>query len=253
MHRCDNADSKGTGINVYGETISVYRDEQSGSHAATQMRHTEANSFQEEICNVIRGANIPLNTDTEFPAQMNQLKLAIDALVNNRVSQETIARNAAIAIETNVRTVSDSNLQAVTNKLLLSGSVGCRLMTSDVTVEQIGVLTWQRNGRQVIIRLPNLDWFSNSTTLRLFPLSGGSFPNEIMLSAADYTRVPISSVTDRPYQGTSGEYAGNVRIPIYTQAFFDFGCLRTNTFDFLNTGGTKGISAGFITYFVDHD
>lgn len=253
MHRCDNADSKGTAINAGGVSVSVYRDEQSGSHAATQLRHTELNAIQEEISNVILSAGISLHTDSETPAQMNQLELAVDTLVNNRVSDEALARANAIAVEANARAVADSNLQAVTSRVLLSGTIGCRLMSYDVTVEQTGVLKWQRNGRQIILKFPSLSWLSNSTTLRLLPLSGQAFPNEIMMAALEFTFAPVSSVTDRVYQGTSGEYPAMVRLPMYANAFFDFYSLRTPTGDFLATGGAKGISANFITYFVDHD
>ena len=97
MHRCDNSNSKGTAINSGGETVSVYRDEQSGSHPATQLRHTEMNALQEEIANVILDAGILLNDDTETVAEMNQLVTAIYNIVNNAVDSEALDRTAAIA------------------------------------------------------------------------------------------------------------------------------------------------------------
>lgn len=61
----------------------IYADEDIGTgRDATQFRHQEANSFQEEICNVIRSAGIILNSASETVGQMVQLNQAIDQKIS---------------------------------------------------------------------------------------------------------------------------------------------------------------------------
>lgn len=57
----------------------IYADEDPPGRDATQLRHQEANSFQEEICNVIIAEGISLNAANESIQQMNQLNQAIEA------------------------------------------------------------------------------------------------------------------------------------------------------------------------------
>jgi hypothetical protein len=90
MHRCDNADSKGSAVGAYDGSVSVYRDQLLGNYNATQLRHQEMNSLQEEVANVIRATGVALQSDTETIAQMVQLNTAIDA-------KDTIIANAASA------------------------------------------------------------------------------------------------------------------------------------------------------------
>lgn len=92
MHRCTNADSKGTGVGAYDASIDIYRDELLGSYDATQLRHTEMNAIQEEICNVIRGEGIALNTDAESFASMTQLETAID----NKLEASRIVNDSGV-------------------------------------------------------------------------------------------------------------------------------------------------------------
>ena len=83
MHRCTNADSKGTAVGAYDASVDVYRDEVLGSYPATQLRHTEMNAIQEEIANVIRAEGGTLHTDSEAVNTMTQLNAAIDAKFAN--------------------------------------------------------------------------------------------------------------------------------------------------------------------------
>jgi len=56
---------------------TYYQDENPPVNDATQARHEEMNSIQEEICQVIENEGISLNADTETFAQMNQLDQAL--------------------------------------------------------------------------------------------------------------------------------------------------------------------------------
>lgn len=93
MHRCDNADSNGTGVGAYDASIAVYRDENPPSYDATQLRHQEMNAIQEEICNVIRAEGYALNADTESYSSMIQLHTAI----NNKLYADRITNNSGVA------------------------------------------------------------------------------------------------------------------------------------------------------------
>ena len=73
----------------------IYADEDLGiGRDATQFRHQEANSFQEEIANVIRSEGITLNAPDEAISSMNQLNSAITQKINNGVSAEAALRIA---------------------------------------------------------------------------------------------------------------------------------------------------------------
>lgn len=91
MHRT-NGDSFGTGTSSHGVAgIHVYRDELAGSYDATQGRHQEMNALQEEIADVIEHESIALNTDSETPATMTQLRAALDARhVASRVTNDSL-------------------------------------------------------------------------------------------------------------------------------------------------------------------
>lgn len=54
-----------------------YQDENPPVNDATQLRHEEMNAIQEEICNVIEGEDLSLNSSTETYSQMNQLDAAL--------------------------------------------------------------------------------------------------------------------------------------------------------------------------------
>lgn len=100
----------------------VYADEDPGVRDATQFRHQEANSFQEEIANVIRSVGITLNSPTETIAQMNQLNQAIDQKdgVNLYAAQQYT--DIGVGNEAATRAAADTNLQSqITN--LDSGDV----------------------------------------------------------------------------------------------------------------------------------
>lgn len=78
----------------------VYADENPATgREATQFRHQEANSFQEEIANVIRDAGITLNSAGETISQMNQLNTAITQKIN--------AAKAAMQVIINALTTDD--------------------------------------------------------------------------------------------------------------------------------------------------
>jgi len=71
MHR-----TEGDGyIEVSGK--KYFADEDPPSRDATQLRHQEANAYQEEIAQAIEAEGITLNTGSETYAQMNQLDTAI--------------------------------------------------------------------------------------------------------------------------------------------------------------------------------
>ena len=89
MHRT-NGDSYGTAPSYMGPDVNVYRDYSPGSYDATQSRHQEHNSFQEEICNVIEAEGYTLQTDAETPAQMFQLNTAI----NNKLKASRILNDS---------------------------------------------------------------------------------------------------------------------------------------------------------------
>lgn len=57
----------------------IFADEDPPTRDATQLRHQEANAWQEEICNVILAEGIALNAGNETIQQMTQLNQAIDA------------------------------------------------------------------------------------------------------------------------------------------------------------------------------
>jgi len=71
---------------------NIYADENPPIRDATQLRHEEANSFQEEICNVILHAGASLNSGSESVQQMVQLRDAINLLIANSVSAEATVR-----------------------------------------------------------------------------------------------------------------------------------------------------------------
>ena len=56
----------------------VFADENPPVRDATQLRHQEANAWQEEICNVIEAESIVLNLGSENISEMIQLNTAID-------------------------------------------------------------------------------------------------------------------------------------------------------------------------------
>lgn len=95
----------------------VYADEDPGVRDATQFRHEEANSFQEEIANVIRAEGYSLNPPTETIGQMNQLNTAIDKKVSDGDAAEAVARTAAISAESSARAAADASLQSQINNL----------------------------------------------------------------------------------------------------------------------------------------
>jgi hypothetical protein len=92
MHRT-NGDSYGTGTSSHGVSgIHIYRDELAGSYDATQGRHQEMNALQEEICDVIEHESIALNSDSETPSTMTQLRAALDARhVASRITNDSSA------------------------------------------------------------------------------------------------------------------------------------------------------------------
>lgn len=64
----------------------LFADEDLGSgRDATQLRHEEANAWQEEISSVIEAEGYTLNSPTELVSQMNQLNTAINKKVDDRV------------------------------------------------------------------------------------------------------------------------------------------------------------------------
>lgn len=93
MHRCDNANSSGTGTGAYDPSVAIYRDENPPSYDATQLRHQEMNAIQEEICNVIRAEGYSLNTDAEVIGAMTQLNTAI----SNKMFADRIVNNSGVS------------------------------------------------------------------------------------------------------------------------------------------------------------
>lgn len=77
--------------------FNVYKDEDPPASDATQLRFQEANTFQEEIVNVILAAGLSLNSAGETVQQMTQLRDAINILIGN---------------EANLRAIADDSLQA---------------------------------------------------------------------------------------------------------------------------------------------
>jgi len=75
--------------------FNVYADEDPPTRNATQMRHEEANTFQEEIVNVILAAGLSLNAGTETIQEMIQLNAAIDSKISTAVAAEAAARSSA--------------------------------------------------------------------------------------------------------------------------------------------------------------
>jgi len=73
----------------------VFKDEDPPVSEATQLRHEEANTYQEEIANVIIHAGMSLNGGAESIAQMIQLRQAIVTLITNAVAAEASIRSAA--------------------------------------------------------------------------------------------------------------------------------------------------------------
>lgn len=61
----------------------IFADEDIGTgRDATQLRHQEANAWQEEIANVIRSTGVSLNAASETIAQMTQLNTAINQKIS---------------------------------------------------------------------------------------------------------------------------------------------------------------------------
>lgn len=97
----------------------VFADEDLGSgRDATQVRHQEANSWQEEIANVIRSEGITLNDPSELISQMTQLNQAI---------------NAKVAAEAALRVGGDNSQQAfTTSQIALVNAVITALKASEI-------------------------------------------------------------------------------------------------------------------------
>jgi len=74
---------------------NVFADEDPPIRDATQLRYQEANTYQEEIANVILHAGMSLNTAAETIQQMVQLRDAINSLIAAQVSAEAAIRLAA--------------------------------------------------------------------------------------------------------------------------------------------------------------
>ena len=74
---------------------NVFADEDLPTRDATQLRYQEANTYQEEIANVILQAGMSLNASSETVQQMIQLRDAIDILIGVQVSAEAAIRLAA--------------------------------------------------------------------------------------------------------------------------------------------------------------
>lgn len=110
----------------------IYADEDIGiGRDATQVRHQEANSFQEEIASVIEAESFTLNPPTETLVQMTQLNTAID----KKVSDEADWRIAGDAAEAVARAGGDSALSgtisALTSDDIANGSSVVGVNTSD--------------------------------------------------------------------------------------------------------------------------
>lgn len=94
---------------------NVFDDEDLPTRNATQLRHEEANAYQEEIANVIIAEGLSLNAATETIQQMTQLNQAIDI----KVASEASARDSADdVLQTNI----NANTTAIgTNVTNISG------------------------------------------------------------------------------------------------------------------------------------
>lgn len=93
MHRTQG-DGYSSALNASGQVVNVYADEDLGSgRDATQVRHEEVNAFQEEICNVIEGEGIVLQSPAESVSTMNQLNTAI----NNKLKSDRIANQSTVS------------------------------------------------------------------------------------------------------------------------------------------------------------
>ena len=102
----------------------VFADEDLGSgRDATQVRHQEANSWQEEIANVIRSQGITLNNSSELISQMTQLNQAIDSKV---------------AAEAALRAGGDSTQQSFTTaQIAIVNAVIAALKTSEIANDSL--------------------------------------------------------------------------------------------------------------------
>jgi hypothetical protein len=132
MHRT-NGDSYGTDTSSHAVPgIHVYRDEDPGIYDATQGRHQEMNALQEEICDVIEHESITLNSDTETPATMTQLRAALDARhVASRVTNDSTVTGSYVddalntlkgVMEDNTSRLDNLGTDDVANESTLNGT-----------------------------------------------------------------------------------------------------------------------------------
>ncbi len=149
----------------------IYDDENPPTRPATQLRHQEANSFQEEIANVIRATGAALNSPSETIQQMNQLNTAIDA------KDTVVANNAAanLATEQAARIAGDANLQAQIN-----GLVAMRGFISgfNYSAERIGAVTAPVYGGYQIAVSPGICTAQNNPAY--FITNNGTFLKKIL-------------------------------------------------------------------------
>ena len=121
----------------------VFADESPPTRDATQVRHEEANSWQEEICNVILSEGFALNADSESIQQMIQLNTAID-------KKDTDLQTSILAV------VSLLGSDDITNDSFVSGTT-----TTDALEE-----LWNKiDGLDIVVSGLDSDDIDNASTV----------------------------------------------------------------------------------------
>jgi len=116
-------------IEVNGKRLYADEDLSSGRDA-TQVRHEEMNSLQEEICNVIEAEGLTLNSPSESISSMNQLNTAI----NNKLKTDRIVNQSSISgsnltnVLNSIKSVNDTQQSAISTQAsaigALQGAIG---------------------------------------------------------------------------------------------------------------------------------
>jgi hypothetical protein len=126
-----------------------------------------------------------------------------------------------------------------------SGTIGLKITTTYLTVEQTFNVTWEKRNNRVTLHIPEVNGTSNSTSLEA-ALSGGTWPSEIIPGGGSgYLRMTI------PVQDNGNVISAMIKISessdtenwvFYALASDEY--LSTN---FTNSG-TKGLFHNSITY-----
>lgn len=137
-----------------------------------------------------------------------------------------------------------------TNVIVLSGTFGCKITTSYVTVEQTFTIRWRKTNDIVSIYFPQVSGTSNSNDLSVHPDEASSFPTEILpnvLAPAGQISAPLSVIVDN-----SGIQLGSIAISNTPTTKWNLSIGTPLNSGGFTPSGTKGFNPGTVTYSVDN-